>query len=180
MGYTLIKHMLNYVYISTVSGLYYSCWTIHPCLSNDSIEPVSWESELAILARESSLHRMQLSCLQSLDSLRDVSWDEVAPHISWRWGSHGFVPREPAEEKAALLRGTVALVTHAVPVDTLSLLLSSANRTSAPTAARSGTSLSHPLCHMPHCQSHSQILIMSAKHFFRRASPTAGCLLQIS
>lgn len=52
----------------------------HPCLQSNSIEPVSCESELAILSRECSLHRMQLKCLRSLDSLREVSLDEAAPH----------------------------------------------------------------------------------------------------
>lgn len=35
--------------------------------------------------------------------------DEVAPHISCRRGSRGFVARKPAEEKAALLRDAVAV-----------------------------------------------------------------------
>lgn len=119
----------------------------HACLHSDSIEPVSCESELAILTRECSLHRMQLKYLWSLDSLWEVSWDEVAPHTSWRWGSCGSVPREPAEEKAALLRGTVALGYMRSPHGHAELapVLSKQDVT---TNCRSGTSLSHPLHHV--------------------------------
>lgn len=152
----------------------------HPCLHSDSIEPVSCESELAILARECSLHRMQLKCPRSLDSLWEVSLDEVAPHISWRRGSHGFVPREPAEEKAVLLRAAVAVSYTRSPHGHTELAPVPCKQ-DVTTNCRSGTSLSHPPCHdTSDCHSHNQILIMRAKHFFRGASPTDGHLLQIS
>lgn len=177
MGCTLIKHMWGCVHL-------HSPRSVLQLLVHSSLL-IQWFNR----AEKVSLQFLQgsppcIGCSWAACNLQ-IHSERLAEmkllHTSAGDGAaHGFVPREPAEEKAALLRGTVALVTHAVPVDTLSLLLSSANRTSAPTAARLGTSLSHPLCHMPDCQSHSQILIMSARHFFRRASPTAGCLLQIS
>lgn len=175
-----MKRMLNSMYISRVPGLYYSHWLHRRCLQSDSIESVSCESELAILAGECSLHRMKLKCLRSLCSLWEVGLDEVAPHISWRRGSRGFVPKEPAEEKAALLRAAVAVGYTCSPRGRGELAPDLCKQ-HVTTNCRSGTSLSHPPCHdMPDCQSHNQILIMRAKHFFRRASPTDGHLLQIS
>lgn len=106
--------------------------------------------------------------------------DEVAPHISCRRGSRGFVAREPAEEKAALLRDAVAVCYARSPHGRAELarVLSKQDVT---TNCRWGTSLSHPLCHdMSDCQRHNQILIKRVKCFLRRPSPTAGPLLQIS
>jgi len=105
--------------------------------------------------------------------------DEDAPDASWRRGSHGIVAREPAQEKAALRRGAVAVSYRRSPHGRVELapVLSKQDVT---TNCRSGASLSHPLRHnASDCQSHNQIRVRRAKHFSRKASPMAGSLIQL-
>lgn len=105
--------------------------------------------------------------------------DEDAPHSSRR-GSHIFVPRQLAQEKAVLLRGAVAVSYTCSPHGHVELaaVLSKQDVT---TNCRSGASLSHPLCHdTSDCQSHNQILVTRAKYFSSKVLPMAGNLLQLS